>query len=88
LFREWCSSELICCVELYFKFYIHGPVHHESNLIIVQQGANYSVYYIFVGGSTCFRCRHPSSGARTAVITASGICQPGLRERMVGDPVD
>ena len=29
--------------------------------------------YISVGSSTCFRCWHPSSGAGTAVITASGI---------------
>jgi len=43
------------------------------NLIIVQQDATYSVYYISVGSSTCFRCWHPSSGAGTAVITASGI---------------
>jgi len=28
--------------------YIHGSVHRESNLIIVQQDATYSVYYIFV----------------------------------------
>jgi len=44
-----------------------------SNLIIVQQDATYSVYYITVGSSTCFGCWHPSSGAGTAVITASGI---------------
>jgi hypothetical protein len=31
-----------------------------------------SVYYISVD-STCFGCWHPSSGARTPVITASGI---------------
>jgi len=30
-------------------FYIHGSVHHESNLITVQQDATYSVYYISVG---------------------------------------
>ena len=30
-------------------FYIHGSVHRESNLIIVQQDATYSVYYISVG---------------------------------------
>ena len=42
-------------------------------LITVQQDANYSVYYISVGSSTCFGCWHPSSGARTTVITASGI---------------
>ena len=55
------------------KFYIHGSVHHESNLITVQQDATYSVYYISVGSCTCFGCWHPSSGARTTVITASGI---------------
>jgi len=43
------------------------------NVIIFQQDATYSVYYITVGSSTCFVCWHPSSGARTAVITASGI---------------
>jgi len=37
-------------------FYIHGSVHHESNLITVQQDATYSVYYISVGSSTCFGC--------------------------------
>ena len=54
-------------------FYIHGSVPRESNLITVQQDATYSVYYISVGNSTCFGCCHPSSGARTTVITASGI---------------
>ena len=38
----------------------------------------FSVYYISVGSSTCFGCWHPSSGARTAVITASSNGQPGL----------
>jgi len=38
----------------------------------------YSVYYISVGSSTCFGCWHPSSGARTTVITASGTGQLGL----------
>jgi hypothetical protein len=42
-------------------------------LIIFQQDATYSVYYISVGISTCFGCWHPLSGARTTVITASGI---------------
>jgi len=32
-----------------------------------------SVYYIPVGSCTCFGCWNPSSGAGTAVITASGI---------------
>ena len=41
--------------------------------IISQQDATYSVYYISVDRSTCFRCWHPSSAARTAVITAFGI---------------
>ena len=38
------------------NFYIHGSVHRESNLIIVQQAATYSIYYISVGSSTCFGC--------------------------------
>ena len=46
------------------KFYIRGSVHRESNLITVQQDATYSVSCISVGSSTCFGCRHPSSGAR------------------------
>jgi len=37
-----------------YTFYIHGSVHRESNLIIVQQDATYSAYYISVGSSTCF----------------------------------
>jgi hypothetical protein len=53
-------------------FYIQGSLHCESYLIIAQQDATDSVYYISVGSSTCFGCRHPSSGARTTVITASG----------------
>ena len=58
----------------------------------------FSVYYIPVGSSTCFGCSHPSSGARTTVITASGSGQPSLlpsalvvelqQERMVVDPFD
>jgi hypothetical protein len=44
-----------------------------ANLITVQHDATYSVYYISVGSSTRFGCRHPSSGARTIVITVSGI---------------
>jgi hypothetical protein len=47
-------------------------------LITVQQDSTYSVYYISVGSSTCFGCWHPSSGARTTVITASGIDWPDL----------
>jgi hypothetical protein len=50
------------------------------NLIIVQQDATYSVYYISVGSSTCFGCWHPSSTARTAVITASGIDLTAMNE--------
>ena len=38
----------------------------------------YSVYYISVGSSKCFGCCHPSSGAGTAVITASGVGQPDV----------
>ena len=43
------------------------------NLITLQQDVTYSVYYISVGSSTCFGCWHPSSGARTTVITASVV---------------
>jgi len=44
-----------------------------TNLRIFQLDATYSVYYITVGSCTCFRCWHPSSGARITVNTASGI---------------
>jgi len=70
----WCRPHWL----FNFEFYIHGSVHRESNLIIVQQDVTYSVYFITVGSSTCFGCWHPSSGAGTAVITASGTGQPGL----------
>jgi len=43
------------------------------NLIIVQQDVTYSVYYISVASTTSSGCWHTSSGARTTVITASGI---------------
>ena len=45
----------------------------EYNSITIQQDATYSVYCISVGSFTCLGCTHPSSGARTTVITASGI---------------
>ena len=51
----------------------HETILAKPNLIIVQQDATYSVYYISVGSSTCFGCWHPSSGARSTVITASVI---------------
>ena len=44
-----------------------------STSITVHQDATYSVYYISLGSSKCFGCWHPSSGARTTVIAASGI---------------
>jgi len=37
-------------------FYIHASVRRESNFIIIQQDAIYSVYYVAVGSSTCFVC--------------------------------
>ena len=56
-----------------------GWISNAWTLIIVQQDASYSVYYISVGSSTRFGCWHPpSSGARTAVITASATGQLGL----------
>jgi len=45
----------------------------KTNLVTVQLDEIYSVYYISVGSSTCFDCWHPSSGAGTTVIAASGI---------------
>jgi len=45
----------------------------HKNLTIFQLDVTYSVYYITVGSSTCFRCWHPSSGARTTVNAASVI---------------
>ena len=36
------------------------------------------IYSISVGSSICLGCWHPSSGAHTTVITASGTGQPGL----------
>ena len=65
--QAWLAFRKVYC---FTKFYIHGSVHRESNLIIY---ATYSVYYISVGSTTCFGCWHPSSGAGTAVITASAI---------------
>ena len=66
VFRDvmlFCSEYLAYIKSLFFisqhssnKFYIHGSVHHESNLITVQKDATYSVYYISVGSSTCFEC--------------------------------
>ena len=50
-----------------------GQINLRYISITVQQDATYSVYYISVGSSTCFGCWHPSSGARTTVITASDI---------------
>jgi len=72
---SWPGGYLCMYIECYLILflYIHGSVHRESNLVIVQQDATYSVYYISLGSSTCFGCWHPSSGAGTTVITASGI---------------
>jgi len=64
-------------LHLYWNCFILKSLGFEFkikfNLTIVQQDVTYSVYYITVGSSTCVVCWHPSSGARTAVITASGI---------------
>jgi len=56
----------ICHTTLHFIYM--GPCIVNRYLMIVQQDATYSVYYISVGSSTCFGCWHPSSGARTTVI--------------------
>jgi len=39
----------------YLNHFVHGSVHRELNLMTVQQDVTYSVYYISVGSSTCFR---------------------------------
>ena len=76
--RRYIEKDAFILLLQSFFFYVHGSVHRESNLITVQQDATYSVYYISVGSSTCSGCWHPSSGARTTVITASGIDEPNL----------
>jgi len=48
-------------------------LQNKLYLITAQQDATYSDYYISVDSSVCFGCWHPSSGAHTTVITASGI---------------
>ena len=68
----WNNKDKKSCIESKFAF-LYTWVHAFESNIIVQQVATYSVYYISVGSSTCFGCRHPSSGARTTVITASGV---------------
>jgi hypothetical protein len=50
------ADKLTTVFHVFFYIYIHGYVHRESDLITVQQEATYSVYYISVGSSTCFRC--------------------------------
>jgi len=75
---------------------MYNYIFLKFNLIIDQQDANYSVYYISVRSSTCFGCWHPSSGAGTAVITASGIDLLDLLvsalvvklQQMAADPVN
>ena len=57
----WCIQIFNSCISNLFEFNSF------------QQDATYSVYCISVGSSTGFGCWHPSSGAGTAVITASGI---------------
>ena len=71
LFRLYVNEFVFLVSELKLRIKV-------SNLITVQQDVTYSVYYISVGSSTCFGCWHPSSGACTAVITASGIDWPDL----------
>ena len=71
--NEWVNFYIFRATDTQKQFYIRGSVHRESNLIIVQQDATSSLYYVTVGSYTCFGCWHPSSGARTNVNTASGI---------------
>jgi hypothetical protein len=63
--------------KLYFCYFnVYGSVHRNNILIYIQQNA--TLHSLFISGncSTCFGWYfHPSSGAQTAVSTASGICQ-------------
>jgi len=79
---DWRSYKLN--FKFHYFFYKHSliipnfysqPVwlNTVANLITVRHDTTYSVYYMSVGSSTCFGCWHPSSGAHTTVITASGI---------------
>ena len=67
------SNEYIA-VELTLKWIaVDKFISLRKEFLENQQDATYSVCYISVGSSTCFGCWHPSSGASTPVITASGI---------------
>jgi len=48
---------------------IIGKIFVHLYLIIVQQDANYSVYYISARSSTCFGCWHPSSSYSSRLVT-------------------
>ena len=57
------------------KFNIYGSVHLEYISIYIQQDAMLHSLFMFGNCSTCFGWYlHPSSGVRTTVSTASGIC--------------
>jgi len=54
---------------------VHGSVHRKYILIYIQQDA--TIHSLFISGNccTCFGWYlHPSSGARTTLSAASGIC--------------
>ena len=73
LIKQFVSGSVTLQTREQFWNKNHQEDHRTFNLITVQQDATYSVYYISVGSSACFECWHPSSGAHTTVITASGI---------------
>jgi len=63
------------CVVWYWWFNVYGSVRRKYTPIYIQQDS--TLHSLFISGncSTCFGwCPHPSSGARTTVFTASGIC--------------
>jgi len=66
----------ICAMScLLLEFDVHRSVHRKYIPIYIQQDA--TLHSLFISGNccTCFGCYfHPSSGAHTAVSTASGIC--------------
>jgi hypothetical protein len=57
------------------RFNVYGSVHRKYIPIYIQQDTTLHSLFISENCSTCFGWYfHPSSGARTTVSTASGIC--------------
>ena len=92
IWRNYSSvdAEVYSCIidspwrwELKFppKCYIHGSVHRESNLLIVQKDATYSVGYFSVGSSTCFGCWHTQLFIQTCQYNGTLITEQNRGEQ-------